>query len=115
MPNQARGAQGSTSLTSIGIQSFSIYKRHIRPEFVTIIDDYFNMYGYATHRIKVPNRNVRPYWTYTKTVGCVVHGSVPCDDMSKICRIFDNGITFWTNGANIGNYSLDNRPKGGTE
>lgn len=108
MPHQARGASGATTMAALGLLDFGFMHKHIRPEFVSIIDDYFTMYGYATHRIKVPNRNVRPYWTYTKTIGCVIHGSVPCDDMSKICKIFDNGITFWTNGNNIGNYSLDN-------
>lgn len=115
MPHQARGGGGSSTFAALNILNFLFMHKHIQPQFVSVIDDYFNMYGYATHRVKVPNRNVRPYWTYTKTVGCVVHGSVPCDDMGKICSIFDNGITFWTNGANIGNYSLDNRPKGGTE
>ena len=28
--------------------------------------------------------------------------------MKNICKIFDNGITFWKNGNEIGNYSLDN-------
>lgn len=108
VPMQAKGAGGSTTLSACELMQFAFMTKHIQPQFASIIDDYFTMYGYATHRVKVPNRNVRPYWTYTKTVGCVVHGSVPCDDMSKICKIFDNGITFWTNGNNIGNYSLDN-------
>lgn len=108
MPNQARGGGGSMALLAAGLLQFVFMTKHIQPQFASIIDDYFTMYGYATHRVKIPNRNVRPYWTYTKTIGCVIHGSVPCDDMSKICKIFDNGITFWTNGNNIGNYSLDN-------
>ena len=32
------------------------------PEFARIIDDYFNMFGYATHRVKTPNRDGRPHW-----------------------------------------------------
>lgn len=108
MPNQARGGGGSMALLAAGLLQFVFMTKHIQPQFASIIDDYFTMYGYATHRVKIPNRNVRPYWTYTKTIGCVIRGSVPCDDMRKICKIFDNGITFWTNGNNIGNYSLDN-------
>ena len=30
------------------------------------------------------------------------------DDMSKICSIYDNGITWWKNGSEVGNYSLNN-------
>lgn len=72
------------------------------------IDDYFSVYGYATRRVKKPNRNVRPHWTYTKTIGCNIKGNLPVDDIKKICAIFDKGITFWVNGNEIGNYSLNN-------
>lgn len=75
-----------------------------------IIDDYFNMYGYATRRVKIPNRSSRSHWNYVKTVSCNIHGSIPADDMRKICEIYDAGITFWKKGSEIGNYSLDNRP-----
>ena len=77
-------------------------------EYAKMIDDYFSMFGYATHKVKKPNRNSRPHWNYVKTVGCTITGSVPCDDMQKICNIYDNGITFWKNGSDVGNYSLDN-------
>lgn len=107
-PNQAKGSLGGQTLLACNRLNFLFQHMQIRPEFASIIDDYFTMFGYASHIVKIPNRNVRPHWTYTKTVGCVVHGSVPCDDMNKICRIYDNGITFWKNGDEIGNYSLDN-------
>lgn len=72
------------------------------------IDQFFDMFGYATNRVKIPNRNRRRHWNYVKTVGATVTGSVPCDDMKKICQIYDTGITFWKNGNEVGNYSLDN-------
>lgn len=81
---------------------------HPRLEIIKSIDEYFDRYGYATKRNKIPNRNVRPHWTYTKTRGCTITGSVPCDDMRKICEIYDKGITFWRNGDSIGNYNLVN-------
>ena len=28
--------------------------------------------------------------------------------MKKICNIYDNGITFWKNGSEVGQYNLDN-------
>ena len=108
MPNQAKGGTSNTLLAATKQLDFVFMKKHIRPEYVSIIDDFFTMYGYAIHRTKVPNRHVRKNWTYTKTIGCVIHGSVPCDDMDKICSIYNNGITFWANGANVGDYSLDN-------
>lgn len=109
-PNQAHGGAGSQTMGAIGLLDFAFMHKHIRPEFARIIDDYFNMYGYATHRVKVPNRSSRPYWNYVKTIGCVVTGSIPADDMYKICDIYNRGITFWKSGSSVGNYSLNNRP-----
>ena len=108
MPRQAHGGAGAQTLAAMGLLDFAFMHKHITPEFARIIDDYFTKHGYATHKVKVPNRNVRPYWTYTKTIGCEITGSIPCDDARKICDIYDKGITFWKNGANIGNYNLDN-------
>lgn len=108
MPRQAHGSTGATTMAAIGLLDFAFMQKHIRAEFAKIIDDYFTMYGYATHRVKVPNRSARPHWNYTKTVGCVITGSIPSDDARKICAIYDNGITFWKSGDEVGDYSLDN-------
>lgn len=75
-----------------------------------IIDDFFDMYGYAVRVVKKPARGTRPHWNYVKTVGCCLTGSVPADDMRKLCSIYDNGVTFWKNGDEVGNYGLDNSP-----
>lgn len=109
-PPQSRG--NTSGIMDIWNESFdiAIMTKSITAPMAMCIDDYFTKFGYAINRIKVPNRNVRPYWTYTKTVGCTIKGSVPCDDMKKICSIYDKGITFWNNGNNIGNYSLSNSP-----
>lgn len=77
-------------------------------QYARMIDEFFTMYGYATKRVKVPNRNSRPHWNYVKTVGATITGSVPSDDMKKICEIYDSGVTFWKNGSEVGNYSLNN-------
>ena len=79
-------------------------------EMAEIIDDFFDRFGYATNRVKIPNTHSRPQWNYVKTVGSNVGGSIPSDDKKKIDAIFNNGITFWKNPANVDNYSLDNKP-----
>lgn len=108
-PPQSHGT--TTGMTDYwkDLIDFHIMTKTITPEVAKTIDDYFDRFGYSVHRNKTPNRNVRPHWTYTKTSGCTITGSVPSDDMKKICSIYDKGITFWKNGANVGNYSLDNR------
>ena len=111
LPNVPHNGQGCYIFSGLGISDFLISRKYLSPEYVTIIDDYFTAFGYACHELKVPNRNVRPHWTYTKTVNCVLTGSLPCDDANKICSIYNNGITFWRNGDEVGNYNLDNSPE----
>lgn len=110
-PNQAKGSSGTQTLAAIGLLNFGFIHKHIRPEFARIIDDYFNMFGYATHRVKVPNRDGRPHWNFVQTKGCVIRGSMPNDDSKRVCEIYNKGITFWNHGDEVGNYDLDNSPQ----
>ena len=82
----------------------------VSKQYARMIDDFFSMYGYATKVVKKPNRNSRPHWNYVKTVDATITGSVPADDMRKICDIYNKGVTFWKKGEEVGNYSLDNKP-----
>ncbi len=101
--------QGGIRLAS-GVWRPRYYNMHIRAEYARIIDGYFDRYGYACHKFKKPSLNNRPYWTYVKTVDCTIKGNIPNDDATQICKIFNSGITFWTNGSYVGNYALgDNR------
>lgn len=91
-----------------GKQQFYGGRCSISAQYARMIDDYFTMFGYACRNVKKPNRNVRLHYTYVKTAGCTILGDVPADDEEKICSIYDNGITFWRHGNEVGNYSLDN-------
>ncbi len=93
-----------------GKKDFTGIQYSVNPQNALIIDDFFNCYGYATHRVKVPNRNVRPHWTYVKTIDINIESNAPADDTNKIASIYDHGITFWKNANEVGNYSLDNSP-----
>lgn len=114
MPPQSKGSQTGAGLLAAGMLNFGVYNKHISPEFATVIDDYFSRFGYATNKLKRPNRNVRKEWTYVKTIGCCIDGAIdnglPASAMAEICKIYDNGITFWNNPAHIGDYTLDNSP-----
>ena len=90
------------------IQAFYKQRCHVTKDFAIVIDNFFSMYGYATNKVKQPNISSRPHWNYVKTLGCVVVGKAPSDDIKKICAIYDNGITFWKNANEVGDYSLDN-------
>lgn len=112
--NQADVCRGSSSDSNVMAQfnklGFSIMRTCINEQQARVIDEYFNMYGYATNRCKIPNISNRPHWNFIKTLGCVIKGSIPADDLERICGIYDKGITFWKNGGEVGNYSLDNSP-----
>lgn len=108
LPAQAQNSYGNSAMTALGIKDFAFMHMHIRREFAQIIDEYWNVYGYPVHRVKLPNISTRPHWNYIKTMNVNIVGSVPTDDMAKIKACYNNGITFWKNGGEVGNYSLDN-------
>lgn len=89
-------------------QAFYKVRAHITADYARVIDDFFTMYGYATNKVKIPNRRSRPHWNYVKTNGCVLNGNAPADDIRKICQIYDNGVTFWFDPSEVGDYSLNN-------
>lgn len=101
----------STGNARLYVDQFKIGAYHftIRSQFARRIDDYWDLFGYKTNRVKIPNRAVRPHWTYCKTQGCTFSGSVPNEDMGQIRALYDGGIRWWKNGDEIGNFSLNNQ------
>ena len=108
-PPQAEGNVNSGDVMfASGCLSFYAYQMTIKKEYAQIIDDYFQMYGYKVNRSKVPNKNHRAHWWYTKTVDADINGAIPMEDLMKIKECYDKGITFWKNAGNIGRYYLTN-------
>lgn len=108
MPPQAHGQ--STSNISFATKTKDFYLGHvtIRREFAQRIDQYFDMFGYATNKLKVPNVTGRPSWNYVKTMEAKIVGNVPFNDMAKIKDNFNKGITFW-HGDWVGDYTRNNK------
>lgn len=129
VPDQVYGQVGTSASRLINNKlGYTFYDMGTDGETIQSIDTYFTMFGYATKRVKIPNLFAvdattkktlrRPRFNYLKTQGCVIHPSsthygLNAADEEKICAIFDNGITFWENLEDVGNYSLDNQPSGG--
>lgn len=109
-PSRAGAVPSGDTDYARGLTDFSITARGIKVQQARIIDDFFTMFGYAVNRVTKPHINIRPHWTYVKTQGCNIVGSVPGPDAAKIKSIFDNGVTHWRNPSEVGDYSLDNRP-----
>lgn len=95
LPPQAHGAAGNSAMLAYGKKDFYFYHCTVRSEFAKIIDDYFQMYGYATHLVKNPNFHSRTYWNYVETRNAKVQGQCPQTACKTMEEILDNGITFW--------------------
>lgn len=112
IPDQAGGQIASDSLNgATGKVGYDIYQVTVGRSVLQRLDDYYDRFGYPINAIQTVNLKARPHWTYIQTVGCTVTGSVPAEDMNVICKIHDNGITYWANPNEVGNYSLDNSPQ----
>ena len=103
---------GSTSVSSVDIANdqmgYEIHTMEITAEYAEIIDNFFEHFGYAVKKNKVPNMNTRPHWNYVKTGDTYITGNCPQDAIDTIIHTMENGITFWKVPSEVGNYSLNN-------
>ena len=104
-PPQARGGFSAGVNVTSHRQTFTFIKKTISAENAKAIDEYFTMYGYKLNRVTHPYIHCRERFTYVKTIGCIVHGKLCIEDITKIESIFDKGVTFWVDGDEIGNYT----------
>ena len=88
VPDTAYGLSNATSVTAATDNLRpTFYSMCCKAEYAKIIDGYFDKWGYKCNEVKIPNRNVRPHWTYTKTNACTINANCPGDDEDMICRI----------------------------
>lgn len=109
-PPQARGSTSVNVNLTNGKQTFSFMYRSITRERAKMIDDYFTMYGYKRNEVSRPNLQARSSFTYIKTVGCHVTGAIGAEDKAKFENVFNNGVTFWADHVDIGDYDAPNDP-----
>lgn len=95
-------------ITADMTNTFYFQQMRIKDEYLQIIDNYFSMFGYKCNRVKTPLKNHRNNFWYTKTIDVNIDGNIPSKDMQTIKNCYNNGLTFWKNPSNIGNYSVDN-------
>ena len=108
IPNSAHGNLTTPYIhAQAGINSIYYYVKTIKNEYARIIDDFFELYGYAVHKLKVPAINTRRYWNFVKTQDCQIGGIALLQDKEKLESIFNNGVTIWHTSA-IGDYTFDN-------
>lgn len=109
-PPQSKGSFSGSVNMGANKQTFTFVQKSVSAQQAKIIDDYFCRYGYKVNRISTPCLWNRQNFTYVKTIGFQVPGTLCAEDKAKITSIFDNGITFWTDGDLIGSYLTNNPP-----
>lgn len=110
--SRVRGSNGGSTNTATRTMGVYYKDMGVTVETAKVIDDFFDKYGYTCNRIKVPNTHVRTTHTYTKTIGCAITPktlAIPHEDVTKICGVFNKGITFWDS-KHIFDYTTVNTP-----
>ena len=110
LPDKVSLGNSNATLLGYDLMKTNIFTRYtIKRQFAERIDKFFDMYGYLTNTVKIPNLNNRPNWNYVKTIGANILGDIPQEDLQAIKDMFDNGITLWHNSTTFLDYSQNNR------
>lgn len=107
---------GSLSMLNGWFGFFMFYQMGIYGEFAETVDNFLTMFGYQVNAVKKPNiagGDMCTKFNYLKTNGANVfakkNSGCPADATADIAHILDTGVTFWTDGVTIGDYTGDNR------
>lgn len=112
MPNKVTGGGGKNYLLLAKKKNkFEYYWKTLKKDHAETVDNFFTMYGYQINKVKQPNIDTRPYFNYIQTIDINIRGGIPCDDMTELKSIYNNGVTLWKPTAVIGNYDVDNSPQ----
>ena len=110
LPNQGSLAGSNATLLGYDLMDNNIFTRYtIKRQYAERIDKFFDMFGYMTNKIKIPNLNNRPKWNYIKTEGANILGNIPQLDLQLIKNMFDSGVTLWHDTNTFLDYSQNNR------
>lgn len=99
-----------------GDMNFTWAEMSIDQAQLHILDDYFDVYGYALRSRQTASAlndrlNQRPHHCFLKTAGANIKGKLNAADLATIKGIYDNGIITWDTLENIGNFELNNEAK----
>lgn len=109
-PNTTKGVQSDGMALQFNKLGFTLYIKTIDNAHAQSIDSYFSMFGYPRKTVLNLNLHARTNYTYVKTVGFIPQTQMPMQDEEVISQMFDNGIRFWVNPSNVGNYGVSNAP-----
>ena len=106
MQNNTRGITNSgIPLHQKNKYGFQLMFMRYPYEYIKIIENYFDKFGYAINNFKPVNYNNRSNYDYIETSQIMVDGDVPEDDMDTIKNIFNSGVRIWHDTSTFLNYS----------
>lgn len=108
-PDQAKGQVGGGSI-AYATSMLDYYFAHmtIKAEFAKRIDGFFTMYGYKVNTLKIPETSSRQNWNYVQTIDINIEGPIPADDMQRLKKVYDEGVTLWHTTNHFMDYSQSN-------
>lgn len=110
LPNLVGGtADGDVNFASTD-NVFKYVAMQCKPEYIKMIDSFFDKFGYKILKIKIPNYVGRRTWNYLQ-IGSgekFCYGDVPQNDLEIINSIAQKGVTVWHDIKKIGDYKLNN-------
>ena len=110
LPDNVTSGSSNATLLGYDLMDNNVFTRYtIKKQFAERIDKYFDMYGYLTNTVKIPNTKNRPNWNYVKTINIDIISAMPQEDMQILKNIFNTGVTIWHNPDTFGDYSQNNR------
>lgn len=108
VPQSSKGnVNGGDVVTAGKSNTFFYSSMSIKEEYARIIDKFFDVFGYKVNMTKVPNKNHRSNYWYTKTQEAYVYGDIPESELQKIRNCYNKGITFWRANKAFRNYSTN--------
>ena len=107
-PDKMLGSTNNFTAGGIGSWAPKLCRMCCQRQFAERIDQFFDVYGYTTQRVKTPDRSSRPHVNYCKTRDAQFEGTVPADAMDRVNRTWNQGI-WWFHDDNIGDFSIANK------
>ena len=115
VPDAVRGQTTGAATLGYGCYGISFLGLSVRREFAESIDAYFDMYGYATNQVKVPNETGRANVNFVQTLNASFRANpsnasngMPAWAVARVNEMYDEGIWFWHLTSNAGNFGADN-------
>ena len=117
LPPQAGGQTANGALVAMKAKDFLFTDLSIRQSYAQRLDKFFDMFGYQQNDViaigQITNSrylNSRVNYNYIKTQNALLQGDgdIPPTYAEAIQNCFNNGIRFWHNVDNYGNYLADN-------